>query len=56
MSTVWLTFIAIALIPFTKFIVTVFARGLVEVAYRISPPGKFRDLLARDRASRANSR
>ncbi len=42
-----------ALLPFGVFILTVVSRFIVEVAYRLSPPGWFRDLLARDRESRS---
>lgn len=46
------TLIALALVPFAVFGFRFLARSLVEIAYRLSPPGWFRNLLAKDRASR----
>lgn len=46
------TLIALALVPFAVFGFRFVARSLVEIAYRLSPPGWFRELLARDRAKR----
>jgi hypothetical protein len=47
------TFIALALTPLVVFLFRFVSRSLVEIAYRAAPPGWFKQLLARDRASRA---
>lgn len=47
------TVIALALLPVAVFVLRFVSRSLVEIAYRMAPPGRFRDLLSRDRASRA---
>jgi hypothetical protein len=44
--------IALAVTPLMVFVLRLLSRTLVEWAYWKSPPGRFRNLLARDRASR----
>jgi hypothetical protein len=51
----WTTPVAIALLPFGVFVLTVVSRYIVEITYRASS-GWLRELLARDRRSRPSHR
>jgi hypothetical protein len=46
------TLIALCLMPFAALFYRVVSRYLVELAWRHAPPGRFKNLLGRDRASR----
>lgn len=52
MTTKMATAISLLLLPFAVYFYRVLARCVVELMYMAAPEGKFKELLARDRASR----